>query len=414
MSSKKILVVAGGGAAGFFCAINAARLNPDLKVQIIEKSSKYLSKVKVSGGGRCNVTHHCLEIPELIKKYPRGQNFLKKAFHWFSPADTIEWFQTHGVALKTEADGRMFPTTDRSETIIQCLLSEAQKYGVELSLQKEIKSFRKEGDKFFITLNDQKEIIVDFLCIACGGFPKESQFEWLVKSGHSIEPPVPSLFSFNISDSRLTGLSGISVENVHARIKTEKPATVGAVLITHWGLSGPAILKLSAFAARSLAGQNYAFELVINWLHGIGYTEQRLQLECTGLKRENATRSLRSKNPFALSARLWEYFLDKANIDLQKRWADLTNAEQQKLIKTLTSDHYAVKGKTTFKEEFVTAGGVRPGEINPNTMESKIVPNLFFAGEILDIDGITGGFNFQHAWTSGWIAAKGIGEKMAE
>lgn len=414
MAANKILVVAGGGAAGFFCAVNAARLYPQLKVLILEKSSKFLSKVKISGGGRCNVTHHCLEIAELIKKYPRGQNFLKKSFHWFSPTDTIEWFQERGVKLKTEADGRMFPVTDSSQTIIDCLLTEALKYKVSLQLKVGLDSFDKDDEKFLLSLSDKRQITCDFLCIACGGFPKVNQFEWLLKTGHTIEPPVPSLFSFNIAEPALHKLSGVSVQSVQIKLKAEKLSAVGPLLVTHWGLSGPAILKLSAFGARILSGVNYDFEIVVNWIHGFGFSQQRLQAEWNELKKINGSKMVQSKNPFGLPARLLEYFLDQSGIDFQKRWADINHGEQQKLIHILTAQTLPVNGKTTFKEEFVTAGGIKLNEINPNTMESKLISNLFFAGEIMDVDGVTGGFNFQHAWTSGWIGAKGIGEKMAE
>lgn len=411
MAANKILVVAGGGAAGFFCAVNAARLYPQLKVLILEKSSKFLSKVKISGGGRCNVTHHCLEIAELIKKYPRGQNFLKKSFHWFSPGDTIEWFQERGVKLKTEADGRMFPVTDSSQTIIDCLLTEALKYKVSLQPKVGLELFDKDDGKFLLSLSDKRQITCDFLCIACGGFPKVNQFEWLLKTGHTIEPPVQSLFSFNIAEPALHKLSGVSVQSVQIKLKAEKLSAVGPLLVTHWGLSGPAILKLSAFGARTLARVNYDFEIVVNWIHGFGFSQQRLQAEWNELKKINGSKMIQSKNPFGLPARLWEYFLHQSGIDLQKRWADINHAEQQRLINILTAHALKVSGKTTFKEEFVTAGGIKLNEINPNTMESKLIPNLFFAGEVMDVDGITGGFNFQHAWTSGWIAAKAISEK---
>ncbi len=411
MAANKILVVAGGGAAGFFCAVNAARLYPQLKVLILEKSSKFLSKVKISGGGRCNVTHHCLEIAELIKKYPRGQNFLKKSFHWFSPTDTIEWFQERGVKLKTEADGRMFPVTDSSQTIIDCLLTEALKYKVSLQLKVGLDSFDKDDEKFLLSLSDKRQITCDFLCIACGGFPKVNQFEWLLKTGHTIEPPVPSLFSFNIAEPALHKLSGVSVQSVQIKLKAEKLSAVGPLLVTHWGLSGPAILKLSAFGARILSGVNYDFEIVVNWIHGFGFSQQRLQAEWNELKKINGSKMVQSKNPFGLPARLLEYFLDQSGIDFQKRWADINHGEQQKLIHILTAQTLPVNGKTTFKEEFVTAGGIKLNEINPNTMESKLISNLFFAGEIMDVDGVTGGFNFQHAWTSGWIGAKAIAGK---
>lgn len=410
MAGNKVLVVAGGGAAGFFCAVNAARINPKLEVILLEKSQKFLSKVKISGGGRCNVTHSCFHIPELIMRYPRGKNFLKKTLHWFSPADTVDWFQQRGVELKTEPDGRMFPVTDSSQTIIDCLLNEASKYKVALQPAVGLESFFKEEGKFVLSLSDKRQIECDFLCIACGGFPKMSQFEWLIRNGHTVETPIPSLFSFNVNDKALQQLSGISVSDAQIKIKSEKLSASGPLLITHWGISGPAVLKLSAFGARALAGLNYDFEIVANWLNGTGYNEQRLRDEWLDLKSANASKPIH-KNPFGLPVRLWHYFLDRCGIAHEKRWADINSAEQQKLINLLTVHRHKVEGKTTFKEEFVTAGGIRLNEIDPNTMESKIVPHLFFAGEIMDVDGITGGYNFQHAWTSGWIAAKAIGER---
>lgn len=410
MAANKVLVVAGGGAAGFFCAVNAARINPALEVILLEKSQKFLSKVKISGGGRCNVTHSCFHIPELVTRYPRGKNFLKKTLHWFSPADTVNWFQERGVEIKTEPDGRMFPVTDSSQTIIDCLLNEASKYKVALEPAVGLESFFKEEGKFVLSLSDKRKMACDFLCIACGGFPKMSQFEWLIRNGHTVETPIPSLFSFNVNDRALQQLSGISVSDAQIKIKSEKLSASGPLLITHWGLSGPAILKLSAFGARALAGLNYDFEIVVNWLHGTGYNEQRLRDEWLDLKSANASKPVH-KNPFGLPVRLWQYFLDRCGIAHEKRWADINSAEQQKLINLLTAHRHKVEGKTTFKEEFVTAGGIRLNEIDPNTMESKKIPHLFFAGEIMDVDGITGGYNFQHAWTSGWIAAKAIGER---
>lgn len=407
---KKRLVIIGGGAAGFFCAVNAARLNPALEIIILEKSNKVLSKVKVSGGGRCNVTHACFEIGEMVRKYPRGTNFLKKTFHQFFTTDTIQWFKERGVALKTEADGRMFPVTDSSQTIIDCLMREVNKYGIEVRMSSEVKSLRYEGElasgQFIIELSDFRHLTSDFVCIACGGYPKASMFEWLTQSGHTIEAPVPSLFTFNIPGNSITGLMGISVPEVHIRIMGSKLAAEGPLLITHWGMSGPAVLRLSAWGARELAAGNYHFTISINWLSG--YHENSLRDKLQALRFELATQKISNRNPFGLPQRLWDYFLEQAGIGSDTRWADLPAAAQNKLIKVLCVQEFAVRGKTTFKEEFVTAGGIRLSEIDANTMQSKLVPHLFFAGEILDVDGITGGFNFQHAWTSGFIAAANI------
>jgi len=407
---QKKLVVIGGGAAGFFCAVNAARLNPALKVIIVEKSSKVLSKVKVSGGGRCNVTHACFEIPELVKRYPRGQNFLKKAFHWFNTNHTIQWFGERGVKLKTEDDGRIFPVTNDSQTIIDCLVTEANKYGVEILFNTEVKKIERCSNVFELETGNRK-FESNFLCIASGGYPKSSQFEWLKQIGHTIEDPVPSLFTFNIPNNTITSLMGVSLENATVKIQSAKLIETGPLLITHWGMSGPAILKLSAWGARELSKLQYHFSILVNWLPR--YNENTLRAEWQQLRDQYAAQKISNKNPFALPARLWLHLLDECLISPDARWADLSAALQNKLIKTLTGQIFQVKGKTTFKEEFVTCGGIKLSEINPNTMQSKIVPGLFFAGEVMDIDGITGGFNFQNAWSSGWIAAKHINEQAA-
>lgn len=401
------LVVIGGGAAGFFCAVNAARLNPSLRVTIIEKSNKLLSKVKVSGGGRCNTTHACFEIPELSKKYPRGQNFLKKAFHWFNTNDTITWFAERGVTLKTENDGRMFPETNDSQTIINCLLKEADKYKVEILLQCEVKNISTgEDEKFIVTTSREEKLYPDHVCVASGGYPKSSMFDWLRNIGHQVEEPVPSLFTFNMPGNEITALMGVSVEKASVKVAGTKIAEEGPLLITHWGMSGPAILRTSAWGARQLADMNYHFTLLVNWLPG--YREQDLRTDWQSFREEFAAQKTGNKNPFGLPNRLWLYLLAASGIHTDTRWAEIPAKEQNRLIKNLTAQEFAVKGKTTFKEEFVTCGGIKLNEIDPNTMQSKIRTGLYFAGEVMDIDGITGGFNFQNAWTSGWIAAKAI------
>ena len=407
--SKSRLIIIGGGAAGFFCAINAAKANPDLKVTLVEKTNKLLSKVKVSGGGRCNITHACFEIEDLIKRYPRGQNFLKKAFHWFNTKDTINWFEEKGVELKTEADGRMFPASNSSQTIIDCLLSEATKCNVEVIMNCEVKEIKQENNLFQITTSNAQPLTSNFLCIACGGFPKSIQFEWLKKIKHSIEEPVPSLFTFNIPNNPITKLMGLSVENATIKIAGTKLSQQGALLITHWGMSGPVVLKLSAWGARELANKNYDFSIAVNWLSD--YTENSLRDEWTLFRNQFAASRIHHKNPFNIPNRLWVYLLNESFIKEETRWADLTSKQQNQLIKTLTAQEFVIKGKTTFKEEFVTCGGIKLNEIDANTMQSKIVTNLFFAGEIIDVDGVTGGFNFQNAWTTGWIAAKAIADK---
>ncbi|CAF3887506.1 unnamed protein product [Rotaria sp. Silwood1] len=403
---QKSLLVIGGGAAGFFCAVNAARLNPALKVVIVEKSNKVLSKVKVSGGGRCNVTHDCFDIDELSKKYPRGEKFLRKAFHWFNVQDTINWFKERGVELKTESDGRMFATTNTSQTIIDCLIKEANTYKVELLMSSGVKAIVANENGFEVALESGNKMIANYVCIACGGFPKQSQFDWLQQLEHSIESPVPSLFTFNIPNNKIVDLMGVSVEQAQIKVTGTKLQSSGALLITHWGLSGPAVLKLSAFAARELANKNYDFEIVVNWLPK--FNEQSLQQEFQLLRQKISTQKLYSKNVFGLPNRLWEYLLQISSINSEMRWADLPGKQTNILIKNLCNQSFNVKGKTTFKEEFVTCGGIKLNEVDVNTMQSKKQPNLFFAGEVLDIDGITGGFNFQNAWTTGWIAAKAI------
>jgi hypothetical protein len=403
---KKRLIVIGGGAAGFFCAVNAARLNPALEIIMLEKSGKLLSKVKVSGGGRCNVTHACFSMADMIKKYPRGATFLKKAFHHFFTNDTITWFKERGVILKTEADGRMFPVTDSSQTIIDCLMKEADKYAVNISLNREVKGIYKTDNTWNLLLKDETILTADYVCIASGGYPKMLQYDWLKKAEHSIEEPVPSLFTFNMPGNSITSLMGVSVERVTVKIAGSKLSEEGPLLITHWGMSGPAILKLSAWGARELAICNWQFAVVINWIPD--FNENSLREKLQKLRFELATQKIVNRNPFGLPARLWEYLLTQSGIDLNLRWADLPAREQNKLIKNLCVNEYAVKGKTTFKEEFVTAGGVELNEIDFNTMQSKKHAALFFAGELINVDGVTGGFNFQNAWTTGWIAAKAI------
>jgi len=402
------LVVIGGGAAGFFCAVNAARLNHQLEVIIVEKTNKLLAKVKISGGGRCNVTHACFSIPDMLKKYPRGVNFLKKAFHQFFTTDTIKWFEDRGVEFKTEKDGRMFPSSDSSETIIQCLLTEANHYGVSIWTNREVKKLQRVNNKWNIEFANNEKLEADFICIASGGYPKSSMFEWVRKPGHSVEDPVPSLFSFNMPGNTVTALMGVSVNDALVKIAGTKLAERGPLLITHWGMSGPVILRLSAWGARLLATAEgeYNFTIIVNWLPE--FNESSIRERIQELRADIGAQQMSNKNSFGLPQRLWEYLLQQSGISALIRWADLTTISQNKLIKNLCSQEYAVKGKTTFKEEFVTAGGVNLLEVDANTMQSRIHSNLFFAGEVLDVDGITGGFNFQHAWTSGFIAAKTI------
>lgn len=401
----KSLFVIGGGAAGFFCAVNAARLNPELKVTIVEKSNKLLSKVKVSGGGRCNVTHACFDIPELVKRYPRGQHFVKKTFHSFHPRNTIAWFAERGVQLKTEADGRMFPVTDDSQTILNCLLKEADKYGVKIRMQCEVQRIAVLSDGFSIH-TPNAVFKAGYVCVACGGYPKSAMFGWLRELGHSISEPVPSLFTCNMPGNRITELMGVAVENAAVKVLGTKLAEQGALLITHWGMSGPAILRLSAWGARQLADRQYQFTLLVNWVPG--QTEQDLRMAWSAYRETYAAMKTGNRNPFGLPNRLWLYLLQVSDISPDIRWSEIPAKQQNKLIRNLSAQEFPVKGKTTFKEEFVTCGGVRLAEVDPNTLQSRKQPGIYFAGEILDVDGVTGGFNFQHAWTSGWIAARSV------
>ncbi len=374
--------------------------------------SKLLSKVKVSGGGRCNVTHACFDIMDMSKQYPRGQHFVKKAFHRFFTTDTIKWFEERGVKLKTEKDGRMFPVSDSSQSVISCLMNEADHFSVKIILGAEVRILKYEVGKFRIELSDLKLLTSDFVCIASGGYPKSSMFEWLKETGHSIEDPVPSLFTFNLAKHPISKLMGISVEKVCVKIAGTKLEEVGPLLITHWGFSGPVVLRLSAWGARQLSIVNWQFVISVNWL--TDFNEQSLREKFQLLRIENASQKTINKNPFGLPSRLWEFFAEQAGVKNEMRWADLPALVQNKFIKNLCGYECEVKGKTTFKEEFVTAGGIKLNEVDANTMMSKKVPKLFFAGEVLDVDGITGGFNFQHAWTSGWVAAKRIADLSRE
>ncbi len=410
MENKKIIVV-GGGAAGFFCAIQIAELHPDWDISILEKSNKLLSKVRVSGGGRCNVTHACPDVELLLKKYPRGARFLKKAFYEFATKNTIQWFANNGVQLHTEKDGRMFPTTNNSATIIDCFLQKVHQYKIKILTDHEVvnvEKIKKENQNdFLITLSNNKTMQADAICLATGGMLKSDKLAWLITLGHSIVAPVPSLFTFNVVEKNITTLMGVAVDHASIQWKGNKTIEKGPLLITHWGISGPAAIKLSAWCARELANDNYEGAIVINWTPE--YNEATLKMEWINLRMDFGKREMGSKNPFNLPQRLWQFLLQEAGIVLTTKWADLKSPQQQLLIQSLTRTTLTIKGKTTFKEEFVTCGGVELSEIEASTMESKLVPGLYFAGEMMDVDGITGGFNFQHAWTSGWTAAQAMG-----
>ena len=398
------VAIIGGGAAGFFAAISAKEHHKDAQVTIYEKSTKLLSKVRVSGGGRCNVTHACFEIHELLKFYPRGDRFLKKAFPKFNTTHTVKWFEERGVELKTEKDNRMFPVSDSSQSIIDCLTKETQKLGVEIKLQSAIKELSVLPEGIELDFGTGNSLIVDKLIVASGGSPKLEGFNWLQELGHSIETPVPSLFTFNMPNEPIKELMGAVAENSKVRIQGTKLIANGPLLITHWGMSGPAILKLSAFGARLLAERNYDFKIQVNWINAS--TEEEYRPIFLSNLEENRKMKIGNLKVEGIPKRLWAFFLDKLEISPDLVCLDLSKKKINRIINTLLNDEYSVKGKTTFKEEFVTCGGVSLGEINPFTMQSSVVPNLYFAGEVMDVDGVTGGFNFQNAWTSGFVAGK--------
>jgi predicted Rossmann fold flavoprotein len=407
MNSERIVIV-GGGAAGFFAALACAEMRPAAEIQILEKTSQFLSKVKISGGGRCNVTHADFDAREFSKRFPRGERALISAFGKFQASDTIAWFENRGVKLKIESDGRMFPTTDSSQTIIDCLLNTAQKAGVKLKLNCSVESAaKKSGGGFDLTLSNGETLSCDKLLLAIGGCRTPALGQLAISLGHSLEPPVPSLFTFHIATPWLRQLSGVSVETVEASVSETKLSERGALMLTHWGLSGPAILRLSAWGARELNERNYNFSLQINWLPHL--TEEKLAAEFQARRKSQPAKFI-SNFPIApLPARLWEQLVIASGIARDARWAALSGAAQHKLIQQLLRSEFPVTGKSLNKDEFVTCGGVKLSEVNFKTMESRICPGLFFAGEVLDIDGITGGFNFQGAWTTGWIAGRAMG-----
>ncbi|MBS4167974.1 NAD(P)/FAD-dependent oxidoreductase [Parachlamydia sp. AcF125] len=397
-------VVIGGGAAGFFGAIACAQKNPLAQVTILEKTRQVLAKVRISGGGRCNVTHACFDPAQLVKNYPRGNKALLGPFHRFQPRDTIEWFEKRGVMLKTEEDGRMFPLTDSSQTIIECLMQAARKAKVEIKLEAGIVRIEREAGQFKLFLGDGECHYADRLLLATGSHPLA--FQWAAALGHTIVPPVPSLFTFNIQNFSLKELAGVSVEQAEAKIEGTALAQSGPLLITHWGFSGPAALKLSAWGARDLHQKGYKGTLVINWIPQF-LADRALSTLQQGRKKL-ARRSLGSENPFSLPRQLWKALLIRAEIEAEKKWVNLDNASLNRLVQRLQEDRYLIEGKSTYKQEFVTCGGVHLDEINFKAMESRLCPHLYFAGEILDIDGVTGGFNFQNAWTTSWLAGQAM------
>jgi predicted Rossmann fold flavoprotein len=402
MNQNFDIIIVGGGAAGFFTAINIVEKNPKLKVAILERGSEVLSKVRISGGGRCNVTHACFEPNELVKYYPRGEKELRGPFHQFCSGDTVEWFSNHGVELKIEEDGRMFPVSSSSQTIIDCFLKATQKLAITVLTGQSVQSiFKKENHWKIETPNEN--YIAEKLILATGSNPKI--WDMLQNYGHAIVNPVPSLFTFNIKDARIKELPGVSAI-ASVKVRDTKLSSTGPLLITHWGMSGPAILKLSAWGARTLHDKNYQFSIFVNWLNDIDAEDVEKILK--DLKQEHAKKAVSKKSPLELSNRLWESLVLASGIEAETKWADLSKIQLQNLANQLTNSSFQVNGKSTFKEEFVTAGGIDLKEINFKTMESKLHNNLYFAGEIMNIDAVTGGFNFQNAWTSGFILANAI------
>ena len=394
------IAVIGGGASGFMAAITAKQTNQNARVTIFEKTDKVLSKVRISGGGRCNVTNATFSVSQLIKNYPRGGKKLKKPFNLFNTNHTVDWFEKRGVRLKTEADNRMFPESNTSETIINCLVETAESLKIRLSYKSKVTTINPTDKGIELDINEQK-LLFDKVIIASGGTPKKEGLNWLENIGYQIVNPVPSLFTFNLANKDICKLMGLSIPKAIATIKGSKLKQEGAMLITHWGLSGPSILKLSAWGAEELAKRNYNFTVGVNWL-AINEEELRVQFSTITESRK----LMHKHNPFDVPKRLWKFILEKLEISDSQIWGELTKKNKNRLINTLINDAFEVRGKTTFKEEFVSCGGINLSDINMNTMESKLHKGVYFAGEILNIDGVTGGFNFQAAWTTGYLAGK--------
>jgi len=406
MNSERIVIV-GGGAAGFFAAIACGESRRDAEILLLEKTSQFLSKVKISGGGRCNVTHADFDAREFSRRFPRGERALISAFGKFQASDTVAWFESRSVKLKAEPDGRMFPTTDSSQTIIDCLLGEARKAGIKLETNCGVeRAIKKSGGGFELELSNGEKLTCDKLLLALGGCRTPALGQLAVSLGHTLEPPVPSLFTFHVEIPWLRELAGVSVETSEVSVPGTKLRERGALLLTHWGLSGPAILRLSAWGAREMHERNYNFPLQINWLPHLN--DEKLASEFQARRKSQPAKLIVNFPIAPLPSRLWEQLVLAPGIARDTRWAALSGAAQHVLNQKLLRSEFPVTGKSLNKDEFVTCGGVRLNEINFKTMESKICPGLFFAGEVLDIDGITGGFNFQAAWTTGWIAGRAL------
>lgn len=401
---KKRIACIGGGAAGFFCALNIASARPDVEVIILEKTRQPLSKIKISGGGRCNVTHHCFDPQALSKNYPRGHDFLKKAFYSFQPKDMIAWLEERGVPVKVEPDGRMFPRSNTSSTIIECFLKEAQALGVKILLESDVTQIQPQEDGLVVHIRDRDPLLCDKVLLATGG--NHRSYYLAEGVGHTPVSAVPSLFTFNIKDERLDGISGVSVPLARVSIDATDVETLGPLLITHWGLSGPAILRLSAWGARDLAERGYEAKLKVSW---VGEKKDVEVKESLNTQRLSSGSLKVDQTPlFSLPKSLWKKLTEHAGIPLNRVFGQMTKKEMQSLYEALTCSIFHVTGKSTNKDEFVTAGGIPLSEIDLKTMQSKICPHLFFAGEVIDVDGITGGFNFQNAWTTAWIAARAM------
>ncbi len=403
------ILILGGGAAGFFAAITCAESHPHAHVTMLEKSRAVLGKVRISGGGRCNVTHACFDPALLVQHYPRGSAALRGPFTRFQPRDIMAWFERRGVSLKIEDDGRVFPVTDRSETIVECLVHAAQQSGVPIRTQVSVASIqRADQSGFAVRLKNGETLTADRVLLATGSNPQG--YACAAALGHTIEPPVPSLFTFALDDARLQGLAGISVPNAQVEIAETSLTQSGPLLITHWGLSGPAILKLSAWGARLLHDRAYRAQLIVDWLPERREDDVRHDLQA--IRSDQPRRAIGSSSPVGLPLRLWLRLIAAAGIGAEQRWAEISKRQSAALIDQLKRGAYDVRGKGEFKEEFVTCGGVNLDEVNFRTMESQVCPGLYFAGEILDIDGLTGGFNFQAAWTTGWLAGRAMAQMV--